>query len=131
MANENNLIPFKKGKSGNPKGRPRKLVGSIILELKEKGIEPVKPSQIVDTFEKLFNLRAEEIKEIATNDNNPYFLRRIAKEMLSNKGFEIIGKMLDRTIGKTKNMNEIEINSPTPFQIIVQNEEQKRIIENM
>jgi len=132
MANENNLRPFKKGKSGNPNGRPRKLVCSIIQELKDKGIEPVKPIQVVETFENLFNLRADEIKEIALNENNPYFIRRVAKEMLSNKGIEIINKMLDRTIGKPsiKDKHNDEMQVPI-LNIIVDSEEHKKAIENI
>lgn len=91
----------------NRKGRPRRLVSSIIQDLKEKGIVQVKATDIVEAFEMLFNLESKEIAEIANNDKNPYFIRRVAKEMLSGKGFDIIERMIDRAHGKPKQATEI------------------------
>ena len=91
----------------NRKGRPRRLVSSIIQDLKEKGIVQVKATDIVEAFEMLFNLESKEIAEIANNDRNPYFIRRVAKEMLSGKGFDIIERMIDRVHGKPKQATEI------------------------
>lgn len=91
----------------NRKGRPRRLVSSIIQDLKEKGIVQVKAIDIVEAFEMLFNLESKEIAEIANNDSNPYFIRRVAKEMLSGKGFDIIERMIDRVHGKPKQATEI------------------------
>ena len=91
----------------NRKGRPRRLVSSIIQDLKEKGIVQVKATDIVEAFEMLFNLESKEIAEIANNENNPYFIRRVAKEMLSGKGFDIIERMIDRVHGKPKQATEL------------------------
>ena len=91
----------------NRKGRPRRLVSSIIQDLKEKGIVQVKATDIVEAFEMLFNLESKEIAEIANNDSNPYFIRRVAKEMLSGKGFDIIERMIDRVHGKPKQATEL------------------------
>ena len=91
----------------NRKGRPRRLVSSIIQDLKEKGIVQVKATDIIEAFEMLFNLESKEIAEIANNDKNPYFIRRVAKEMLSGKGFDIIERMIDRVHGKPKQATEI------------------------
>ena len=91
----------------NRKGRPRRLVSSIIQDLKEKGIVQVKATDIVEAFEMLFNLESKEIAEIANNDKNPYFIRRVAKEMLSGKGFDIIERMIDRAHGKPKQATDI------------------------
>ena len=84
----------------NQEGRPRILISSINEELKKKGVEPVKPSQIVDCFETLLNLTSKEITEIADNENNPLFIRVIAKNMSSQRNFEIIEKMIDRAHGR-------------------------------
>ena len=103
-----NTNGFKTNKQNiNRKGRPRRLVSSIIQDLKEKGIVQVKATDIVEAFEMLFNLESKEIAEIANNDSNPYFIRRVAKEMLSGKGFDIIERMIDRVHGKPKQATEI------------------------
>ena len=46
MANEENLIPFKKVQSGNPKGRPkgaknRSTIARKWLDVMQKGIDPI------------------------------------------------------------------------------------------
>ena len=112
--NKNSLDNLKKAKGFdknpnniNRKGRPRRLVSSIIQDLKEKGIVQVKAIDIVEAFEMLFNLESKEIAEIANNDSNPYFIRRVAKEMLSGKGFDIIERMIDRVHGKPKQSTEL------------------------
>ena len=103
-----NTNGFKTNKQNiNRKGRPRRLVSSIIQDLKEKGIVQVKATDIVEAFEMLFNLESKEIAEIANNDKNPYFIRRVAKEMLSGKGFDIIDKIIDRADGKPKQATEL------------------------
>ena len=104
-----NLRPFPKGKSGNPKGRPRKLISSMLIEMKAQGIEAVKPSQIADTYEMLFNLTIEEVKEKAMDEKCPIFVRIIAKAMLSGKGTEMIEKMLDRAHGKAKQSMDLDV----------------------
>ena len=103
-----NTNGFKTNKQNiNRKGRPRRLVSSIIQDLKEKGIVQVKATDIIEAFEMLFNLESKEIAEIANNDKNPYFIRRVAKEMLSGKGFDIIERMIDRVHGRPKQATEI------------------------
>ena len=91
----------------NRKGRPRRLVSSIVKELKEKGIAQVTPNDIIDIYESYLNLESKEIAEIANNEDNPYFARRVAKEMLSGKGFDIIERMIDRVHGKPKQATEL------------------------
>ena len=91
----------------NRKGRPRRLVSSIVKELKEKGIAQVTPNDIIDIYESYLNLKSKEIAEIANNEDNPYFARRVAKEMLSGKGFDIIERMIDRVHGKPKQATEL------------------------
>jgi hypothetical protein len=96
-----------KGEVCNPHGRPPRMISTFIAELKAMGIEPVKPSQIVDTFEGLINMKQEQLKEIKDNEKNPYFLRRVAGEMMTSKGYEIIERMIDRAHGKPKQQTDI------------------------
>jgi len=106
----NDQTKFKKGVSGNPNGRPRKLVSHINAELKEKGIEPISESQIREAFMMLINLELEEVKEIAsTSSNYPFIYKLIAKELIGRRGADMLEKILDRGIGKARNHVETEI----------------------
>lgn len=102
MPNRENIIPhqWEKGRSGNPKGRPRLLVSSVIEQMKNKGIESVSQSDVKETFLMLINLELLEIKELVKDERQPAIVRIVGKEMLSGKGFNIIERMLDRALGK-------------------------------
>jgi hypothetical protein len=94
------VLPVK-GESGNPNGRPRKLVADVINDLKAKGITPVKPHQIIEAYEALLNSPEEDIVATVNNKDLPYFIRLVASAMTSKgKGFEIIERMIDRAHGK-------------------------------
>lgn len=102
MPNRENIKPhqWKKGQSGNPKGRPRLLVSSVIEQMKKKGVESVSQSDVKETFLMLINLELSEIKELVKDERQPAIVRIVGKEMLSGKGFNIIERMLDRALGK-------------------------------
>ena len=101
-----NLTPFKKGESGNPNGRPKKLVSSILAELKEEG-ELVTRSLVEQTYQVLMSLTQEQLTRIAKDEKQPMINRIVSKEMLSKKGFDIIEKMMDRANGKALQLKEI------------------------
>lgn len=113
MANEQNLKPFKKGQSGNTRGRPKKIFSAISFELKAKGYEPAKIENVREIFEFLLALPMSEICEIAGSKNGPdngypALLRIVAAEMLGKRGFEIINSMLDRAYGKSVEKKEVQ-----------------------
>lgn len=63
MANNDNLTPFKKGQSGNPKGRPKgsKNRSTIIkkwLEVEEKAINPITGEEELLSQEDIISLQA-------------------------------------------------------------------------
>ena len=97
-----NLIPFKKGQSGNPKGRPRLLVSSVIKAMEAKGVEKVSHLEVKDTFLRLINLEVGEVEQMVKDAKQPALIRIVGKEMLGGKGFDIIEKMLDRALGKAE-----------------------------
>lgn len=98
--------PFKKGQSGNPRGRPKKVFSTIIAEMKDRGIEPATPSNVSDIFQYLLALPLSDVMDIAGNPKEendlPAIMRLAAKELLGKRGLEIMKEMLDRANGKAK-----------------------------
>jgi len=107
MANEENLTPWEKGKSGNPNGRPKGLVSSILATLKEEG-ELVTKKLVTETYQVFLSLPKEVLRKIEKDKSQPMINRIIAENMLSDKGFEIIEKMIDRANGKPTQTQEVK-----------------------
>jgi len=110
MPNAENLIG--KGFESRPeninkKGRP-KLVSKVLVELKEKGYEPVTSEQVKAIYEHLLNLNETELTEMVNDKTQPMLTRIVIKEMLKGKGFEVIERMIDRAQGKATQKLEVE-----------------------
>ena len=98
--NIENLKPFKKGESGNPKGAPKKTISFVNEEMKAEGYLPATKVDIVGCYLTLINLPLTELTKKVKDDKQPALVRIVGKAILSGKGFEVIEKMLDRGIGK-------------------------------
>jgi hypothetical protein len=105
MANEQNLIPFKKGFDvrRNTKGAPRKVV-SQYAELGYTNRE------IIDTMMNLVAMTQDELKDIQDDEGNTALERTVAKAIL--KGLEKgslynLEQLITRAIGKPKETQEI------------------------
>ena len=98
---------FKKGQTGNPNGRPKKLVSSVIASLKEEGYEEVTSEHIKQAYQILIGLDKERITEIKNDKEQSMLFRVVSEAILEEKGFEIIEKMLDRAHGKATNKSEV------------------------
>lgn len=86
----------------NRTGANRKMVSSVIKDLRDVGVEETTSAEIKAVYLMLVNLTIAEIEEIVKDDNQPALVRIVGKEVLSGKGFDIIEKMLDRAIGKSQ-----------------------------
>jgi hypothetical protein len=118
--NIENLKPFKKGQTGNPNGRPRKLISQTINELKAEGVVETSTTEIKAVYLMLINLTIPELEQRVKDSKQSALVRIVGKAILSNKGYEIIEKMLDRAIGKAENKidhttNGKEMNQSTTF----------------
>lgn len=105
MPNPQNIIKhqMKKGETLNPNGRPKKLVSGLISELKAKGYENVKASQVTDVIELMIGLDREEIIRLGSDNDQPMYVRIVARKLASTNDkdlFETIEKLLDRGHGK-------------------------------
>ena len=93
---------LEKGESGNPNGRPPRLLSTITAELKAKGYERATANQVADAFETLMNVPQDELAKMVKDEKAPMSLRIVGKAMLTAKGWEVLQAMLDRTHGKSK-----------------------------
>jgi len=91
---------MKKGETRNPNGRPKKLVSGVIFELREQGIKETTKEEIKAVYLMLLNLNHAELTHRSKDPEQPALVRIVSKAILSDKGFEVIEKVLDRSIGK-------------------------------
>jgi len=113
VANPKNLIG--KGFDKNPnninrKGRPKRLVSGLIVELKNKGYEKVTTNQINELIELIIGLDRDEIIRLGTDTEQPMYVRIVARKLASTNDkdlFETIEKLLDRGHGKPTQKTEL------------------------
>jgi len=101
------LIPYVKGQSGNPNGRPRKYVTA----LKEQGY---KLSEINDTIQVMMSMDIEELKEVWDNPKTTILEKTIAGAMrksIKNGSLYSLDTLLTRVYGKPKEQANIDITS--------------------
>lgn len=72
---------WKKGQSGNPKGRPKRTFNVLNDELKKEGYDPLSRGQLVELYSLLFQLPEEKIKEMATRKDNPLAVRLAIQDL--------------------------------------------------
>jgi HD superfamily phosphohydrolase len=93
--------PFVKGKSGNPKGAPRKMVSLLKMEGYTK-------SEASKTIESMLAMTLKELKDVYENPDSSILEKTIAnalKKSLEKGSLYSLDTLLDRTHGKpTENL---------------------------
>ena len=108
------LRPFKKGQSGNPFGPPKKLVSTMLADMKAAGYERVNAGMIVEAIENLIGTSDEQLRKLANDKTQPVAVSIIAKGLLSKKGFDALQAMLDRAHGKAKQQVDLAASVTIP-----------------
>ena len=108
LSGKDNVNGFQKNPQNiNRNGRPRKMIADVIAELENQGIKPATKIDIQDIYMRLINIEIPELEKIVKDGEQPVLVRIVGKNVLSGKGFDIIEKMLDRSIGKAEQKTDI------------------------
>jgi hypothetical protein len=75
-------------------------IAETIETLKNKGYEPIKPIDVQNVCLFLLGLDIESLKKVIEDKNLPMIFRIVGRELLSEKGFEVVEKLLNRIYGK-------------------------------
>jgi hypothetical protein len=109
MANEENLIPFKKGQSGNPNGRPRKTYSVHIAEIKKMGYEAPTKTEYFDLVSLLLAMTEDDLKEFAEDQERPYWIRVLITDLNNKKTrSKLMTDYRDWLFGKAKQNLELD-----------------------
>ena len=112
---------FVKGESGNLKGRPPKMLGSLVRELQATGYERVTAGAVLEAMELLLNVDVPSLVKLANDVKQPALVRVIASAMVSKSKWQVLESILDRAHGKASRsldlMAPAEVISSTPTRI--------------
>lgn len=116
MANEENLIPYKKGESGNPNGRPKKIENVLKdVFLSEYNVKLSK-SQTEEIIKNILSKSKSELVELAKNDDLPFWISMIAKKATRDYergSIHLLELLFDRVYGKPKETVDQNIEAKT------------------
>lgn len=104
---------FKKGQSGNPNGRPKKIETIITQYFLDEQNLKLSKSQVQDIIKVILSKTRNELVDLAKNEELPFWVSLIAKKAQRDyaKGsIHILDVLFDRVYGKPKEEVDTNIN---------------------
>jgi hypothetical protein len=114
-----NPKPWKKGQSGNPAGRPKKIENVLRDYFLAEHNLKLSKNQMSDIIQVMLSKTKTELVELAKNDEMPFWISLIAKKAQRDyeKGsIHILDVLFDRVYGRPK--EEVENTVTTEFRIL-------------
>ncbi len=117
----------------NKKWRPKKGLAFINNQLKEKGYNTVTKQDLQSIFLYLLNLDEATLIKLKKNKESPFILKILIKSLLDEKrAFEVVEKLLDRSIWKAPQNVENKINNDIIVKIVDEpKQENIKFLENL
>lgn len=101
MANDENLILWKPGQSGNLKGRPPSSFTTVNRQLKDEGIQPLSKGDFKEACEIIFNASEGVLDYLKNEDDIPYIFKIIIKNLKGKKtAYRTYQDLRDFTYGR-------------------------------
>ena len=116
MANEQNLIPAKKGEVRNPNGRPKKVDTRLKEIFLDEYNVKLSKSQTEEIIKGVLSRTRSELMELAQNDDLPFWISMIANKATKDykKGsIHLLELLFDRVYGKPKETVDQNIEAKT------------------
>lgn len=88
----------------NRKGRPKLTVNALLDQIKKEGGKTLTREDIKALYLSLMDRTEEDIVALAKNKKVSMITRIVARAIMEKRGFDIIERMLDRTIGRPTNL---------------------------
>lgn len=85
----------------NKAGRPKKTILSIITELKSQGYERATSYNVMEVYEYLIAVDRAKVVALSNDTGQPMIIHLVCKAMLSEKGGDMLERLLDRAHGKS------------------------------
>lgn len=116
MANEQNLIPAKKGEVRNPNGRPKKIETILKDVFLAEYNTKLTNGQAQDIIKGLLTKSRTELIDLAKNDDLPFWISMIAKKATRDYergSIHLVELLFDRVYGKPKETIDQTIEAKT------------------